>query len=534
MLKINSLDEITKNGRGLIFGDNLEIMEKMPDNCIDLIATDPPFNSGRNYCINFDSKSQQQAFIDTWSWENLEKEIKIEDYPHLKPVLEGISLMLGGSTTGKGGAMRGYLYYMAPRLWQMHRVLKDTGSLYLHCDDNANSYLRVILDSIFGIDNFCNQIKWYGKGRLGNTGSYFPSWTDTILFYSKNKKQNYFNPPRGEMLPRQIQKLKQGWRKDRKTGKLIIYDKNHPIAKEKIQEGDYVGNPRYTDLTKGSTISDNWVELSRLKPGSVEKCDLGYATQKPCDLYERIIGTSSNTGDIIFDPFCGGGTTLGAAENLQRQWVGVDITYAALDMIKKRFEVRPDEGKRGSWPNTRQPLFAHDDYKIIGDPPNYSEFLNFVKEDVKNNFYNFEKWSVSQLALESTKLSGDGGIDGIAKMVSKSGSELTIVCEVKSGPVSKNHVRRLSGSMNTKNADLAIIITPNEISSGARSEAVNNGLEEFEGEKYPKIQFWHIDPSYFKSPNVLKDKLKLPDLYWKMYESRKGRRTTVQLGLWDK
>ena len=534
MYNYSSLNELTKNGRGLIFGDNLEIMERMPDNCIDLIATDPPFNSGRNYCINFDSKSQQQAFVDTWSWENLQKELKIlEDYSQLKDVLNGISLMLGEANKGKEGAMRGYLYYMTPRLYQMHRVLKDTGSLYLHCDDNANSYLRVILDSIFGIENFCNEIKWYKKGRIENTKLrwYFPRWTDSILFYAKKKEKNFFDAPRGEMLLSQERKIKQGWRKDRKTGKLIIYDKNHPVAKQKIQEGDYIGKPRFTDLTKGSLISDNWFDISNLKNNSFEKRDFGYATQKPSDLYERIIETSSNPGDIVFDPFCGGGTTLGAAENLQRNWLGIDITYAALDMIQKRLEVRPDEGKRGSWPNTRNPLFPHDNYKIVGVPNNWSELSQFVLNDKGTKYYEVEKWAVGQLGLESTKQSGDGGIDGFSKMTSELGNDLKIVCEVKSGKVSRNHVRRFAGSMNTQNADLGVIITILGASNGANSESVENGLFEFEGQSYPKIQIWEVRPDYFENPSVLKDKLNLPDVYWEMYESIKGRPKSIQLSL---
>ena len=261
----------------LIVGDNLKIMREIPDASVDLICTDPPFNTGRDW----------GAFNDKWE-----------------------------------GGIEGYLKFMEPRIEEMHRLLKDTGSFYLHCDTKASHYLKVMLDGVFGVKQFRNAIIWRRcPGQANNTRRIFPQIHDTLLFYTKRKKY-VFNTL---YLPL-------------KASTIQRYDK---VDEDGRRYYEYSGGKRsskarryYLDESKGRALTDLWAEGPYLTTIHPER--LGYPTQKPRALYEQMIKISSNEGDLVLDPFCGSGTTLDAAEVLGRQWIGIDLNSDAIAICESR------------------------------------------------------------------------------------------------------------------------------------------------------------------------------------------------------
>ena len=304
----------------LIFGDNLDILRKyLPDESIDLIYLDPPFKSGRNYNILYrelnesDSVAQIQAFEDTWRWDansRLAYEDIIEgDYPSkLKNLLTGMFEFLGKSE------MSAYLVMMAPRLVELKRVLKSTGSIYLHCDPSASHYLKLLMDAVFGNENFRNEIIW--AYRTG--GSSKRNWSrkhDVLLFYSKTDKYK-FNPQKEKVYTKS---------KSRKAG-IVNYG---------------AGTAEFFKDEKGVynlvNARDVW-EISYINSQAKERT--GYPTQKPEKLLERIIKASSNKGDVVLDAFCGCGTTIAVAQKLGRRWIGIDISPIAIKITHQRLAKR--------------------------------------------------------------------------------------------------------------------------------------------------------------------------------------------------
>ena len=323
------------------YGDNLEIMRSMKEKTIDLICTDPPFNSDRNY-----ESSEGLAFSDTWNdkEETYAARYKLrrlaeEDhrYIRLNEALEGFDLLLKDNEK-----MKGYLAFMGPRILEMHRLLKDTGSFYLHCDSSASHYLKSLLDTVFGYKNFRNQIIWsYNKWQSGNKKS-FPKTHNIILFYSKTVNSNFNVLFQKELTPDMKGNRKREYKRCISTPKdfkrLTVYDKTNPKAIAQINSSEfnkdeiiYLDN---IDPTESLKQIDVWSDIPIL--GATAKERIGYPTQKPCALYERIIKASSNEGDIVLDPFCGSGTTLDAAHQLNRKWIGIDINEDAMKIAYKR------------------------------------------------------------------------------------------------------------------------------------------------------------------------------------------------------
>ena len=301
----------------LYFGDNLDIMKKyIEDKSVDLIYLDPPFKSGKDYNIIFKpekgANAQIKTFKDTWKWgEEAEKNYRglIEGTltkepppPKLKDLMTAMRSYLGECS------MMAYLSMMAPRLLEMKRVLKDTGSIYLHCDPTASHYLKILMDAIFGVENFRNEIVW----RIGWVSGFKTQkrgWIrnhDTILYYTKSKKFTF-------------------------NKEFIPYPPDYTRRGGKKPKG------------KGIPIEDTWNcnpadELNSIMIMSFSKEKVGYPTQKPEKLLERIIKASSNEGDLVLDPFSGCGTAVAVAEKLNRRWIGIDITYLAIDVISKRLK----------------------------------------------------------------------------------------------------------------------------------------------------------------------------------------------------
>ncbi|MGV6839182.1 MAG: DNA methyltransferase [Planktomarina sp.] len=317
--------------RTLWTGDNLDIMRGMNGNTVDLIYLDPPFNSNRNYEAPIGSEAAGAAFKDTWTLSDVDMawhgEIAERD-PALYAVVETAGLSHGKS-------MKSYLIMMAVRLLEMKRLLKDTGSIYLHCDPTASHYLKMLMDAVFGAGNFRNEIVWcYGSG--GASKRNYSKKHDVILFYAMGKNYTFnvdlvrepYSSPEKSMTPKVV------------NGKT--YQKMHPLGR----------------------IPFDWWKLPILTNSSKER--LGYPTQKPLALLDRIIKASTNEGDVVLDPFCGCATALVSADRLNRQWVGIDLSPLAAKLVLKR--IKDDRG----------PLFNdlthRDDYPRrtdVGELPNY-------------------------------------------------------------------------------------------------------------------------------------------------------------------
>ena len=339
--------------RRLIIEDNLTALHKIPSDSVDLCATDPPFNSGRNY--GMDADVQDQMFTDTWKWDtdslNLYNELSSESrYSNVVRFLDAFALMHGDPTKGKLGDLRSYLTFMAPRIVEIHRVLKKTGTFFLHCDSNGSYYLKPMLDVVFGSDNFRNDIFWKRMhGRKNNITRGLSKDTDTILRYTKTSNFIWnvdavsipFNPEDPETFP-------EAYKKEPSTGRYYricpldatVQDSDSPMhyeflgftrtwrwTKSRMQDALKSGKiiqsspgviPRqkvYVDDSRGYLINNIWDDICGVPQGRER---LGYPTQKPLKLYERLVRVASNEGDIVLDPFVGSGTTIDASERHKR------------------------------------------------------------------------------------------------------------------------------------------------------------------------------------------------------------------------
>ncbi len=345
-------------------GDNLEILRGLNSASVDLIYLDPPFNSNRNYAAPVGSAAAGSAFKDTWTLSDLDVAwmgLIADEQPAMYQVL-----LTAGLTHGKG--MQSYLCMMAVRLLEMRRVLKDTGSIYLHCDPTASHYLKLLMDSIYGTRNFRNEIIWKRSDAKGNTGQgakHFARVNDHLLLYVKTD-QNVFRSQYGPLDPGYVERF---YRYSDPDGRRYKLDnmlgpggaaKGNPQyevmgvtrywryslerMQELIAEGRVVqtkpGNvpmyKRYLDESLGTPVSTNWADISLVRGWSKER--IGYPTQKPLALLERIIKASSNEGDVVLDPFCGCATACVAAENLGRRWIGIDISPKAVELVNMRLQ----------------------------------------------------------------------------------------------------------------------------------------------------------------------------------------------------
>lgn len=462
----------------LYYGDNLEVLRKhIKDETIDLCYIDPPFNSKRNYNqiynnIGGEDRAQAQAFVDTWVWdEDANKgfsEILANDMgrftAQVVDLIKGLHLVL------KKGSLLAYLVSMTLRITEIHRVLKTTGSFYLHCDPTSSHYLKLILDAIFVANggDYRNEIIWsYESG--GRPKQDFGRKHDIIFRYTKSK-QWLFNSD-DILLSRQVTRhnhMKKGVDED---GRVF-----HSIkSANKIY--------KYYD-DEGVIPSDVWTEFSHLQQKDPER--LGYPTQKPEALLERIITASSNAGDIILDAYCGCGTTIAVAERLKRNWIGIDITYQSIALILRRLEAQYGEDILSS-------------IRLDGIPKDMdsARALALKKDDRVRK--EFEKWAVltysSNRAVINDKKGGDGGIDGTAFFVLSNDENAKIVFQVKSGNVGRGDVAKLNNDRTREGAELAVFITFQPATKGMKDEAMAAGLynHTLMNRSYSRIQIVTIE-----------------------------------------
>jgi len=312
----------------------------MNSGCVDLIYLDPPFNSDKDYAAPIGSEAAGASFKDSWTLSDVDEawhgEIA-ERHPALYAVMDAAGLAHGKS-------MKAYLIMMAVRLIEMHRILKPTGSIYLHCDPTASHYLKMLVDAVFGRHNFRNEVAWHYKNRWPAKAKKYQANHDAILFYSKTD-QYTFVPV---MIPgeRVLRDIERGWssdtvvRKGQKVRRLRVYDE------KKVKSAEASGRLPVHDeqvLQTGKSglkpCSDVW-DINLINPVAKERT--GYPTQKPLALLDRIIRASSNPGDVVLDPFCGCATALVASDRLERQWVGIDLSSLAASLVMKR--IREDRG----------------------------------------------------------------------------------------------------------------------------------------------------------------------------------------------
>ena len=445
----------------LYYGDNLEILRKyIKDESVDLIYLDPPFNSNATYNVLFkdekgQSRSQIKAFTDFWHWD--EESAKTYDYLVTNPNIPAKVSNLISALHGFLGQnqMSAYLVMIAVRLIELHRVLKNTGSLYLHCDPTASHYLKIVLDSIFGEESFRNEIVWCYTGASSPNQKQFPRKHGIIFWYSKGENwvfnEDAVRIPYSEAT---LQRIKAG-EEGGKSSESIFHGKR---TKREINEN-------------GKLVED-WWEIPVV--GSTAKERLGYPTQKPLALLERIIKTSSNKGDIILDPFCGCGTTIDASEKLERKWIGIDITHLAINLIKRRIKEK----------------YPYCKFEVVGEPKDVEGARDLALKDR----YQFEWWALSLIdarPANDKKKGADQGVDGIILLQNPNTKEpIKALVQVKSGHVKSDMITALKGAMERDKAKYGIFITLEEPTQPMVKEALEKGFETepLTKEKIPKVE----------------------------------------------
>ena len=505
----------------LYYGDNLDILRQhLPDESVDLVYLDPPFNSNANYNVLFKEQSgeaspaQIRAFTDTWEWtqeavRTYEQEIITNPSvpANVKDMISAFRQFVGGN------AMMAYLVMMTPRLVELRRVLKPTGSIYLHCDPTASHYLKLLMDTIFGKENFRTEIVWKRTSAHSDTRQgrrQHGRVHDLILFYSRDASWTW-NPLYAEYDQEYIDQFYR--RVEPETGRRYRLDnltgpggaaKGNPSYEvmgvtrywryseermaELIEQGRVIQTSpgavpaykRYLDEMPGIPLQDVWTDIGPI--GSRAKERLGYPTQKPQALLERIIQSSSNEGDVVLDPFCGCGTAVAAAENLKRRWIGIDITHLAVALMKNRLRTAFD-------------LHPGNDYQVVGEPADVGSARALAEQDR----YQFQYWAMSLLEAlprkQDERRGADRGIDGLLHFIDgpRRATKKAIV-QVKSGRVSSPLIRDLNGTVEREKADLGLFITLEEPTRDMRAEAANAGFyhSEIWQRDYPRTQIHTI------------------------------------------
>jgi site-specific DNA-methyltransferase (adenine-specific) len=505
----------------LFYGDNLQVLrDSIADESVDLVYLDPPFNSQANYNVLFkaptgeQSRAQIEAFQDSWHW-NDSTESAFDDVMTSGNTAAAEMLRAMRASLGENDMMA-YLTMMAVRLLELHRVLTPTGTLYLHCDPTASHYLKIILDGIFGTDNYRNELSWRRSQPKSHTTVNFPNCRDVILRYSKGDTVT-FNKVFGEYDPEYIEKFYRYTDTDGRRyrlGDLTNPNKNRPNltyeflgvkrvwrwTRERMEEAHkngliYQSKPgsvpqmkRYLDNMQGQPVTDDWDDIEHLHGISREGGEsLGYPTQKPLALMERIISASSNEGDTVLDPFCGCGTTVHAAQKLKRQWTGIDITHLAISLIEKRL----------------RDAFKGIAFDVHGTPKDLEGAQALAAQDK----YQFQWWAVSlvnAVPFGGKKKGADGGIDGHIYFKPDGRTTEKAIVSVKGGDnVQVSMIRDLAHVIDREKAKIGVFITLAEPTKPMQTEAVKAGYYETPYGKYPKIQILTIRELFEgKKPNI--------------------------------
>ena len=513
----------------LYYGDNYEVLQRyVKDESVDLVYLDPPFNSRQDYNVLFaekdgsQSSSQIHAFEDTWEW-NIDAE---RSYEHIVERGGRVADALRAFRTFLGGSdMMAYLAMMAPRLVELRRVLKETGSIYLHCDPTASHYLKILMDAVFGPQMFKNEVIW----KRTSSHSAAKRWGDihdSLLFYTKGLSWTW-----NEVLVahtseysaryKNTDELGRPWADDNLTAPGVRHGDSGSIWRgfdvtakashwkvnsktveqlvgaepasqmsttqklDLLDAGGYIhwprggkGFPRFKRfLSGGSHVQDIVSDIPPINSQAQER--LGYPTQKPEALLERILKASSNEGDLVLDPFCGCGTTVQVAQRLNRRWIGIDITHLAIGLIKKRLS-----DAFGAEIKTT--------YDVIGEPTDYAGAAALAAEDK----YQFQWWALGQVGARPAdqKKGADRGIDGrLYFHDDESGQSKQIIFSVKAGGVTVSQVRDLRGVIEREKAEIGVFLCFEPPTKPMLKEAAEAGLyKSSDGTTYARVQILAI------------------------------------------
>lgn len=514
----------------LFYGDNLDVLRRhVEDECVDLIYLDPPFKSNQDYNVLFAeqdgtrSAAQILAFEDTWRWDQAAAAAYHEMVVgggNVSDVMQAFRQFLGEND------MLAYLSMMAPRLLELRRVMKPTASIYLHCDPTASHYLKLLLDAVFGPANFLGEVIWKRSSAHSSSKRYCPVH-DTIFFYSKSENyvwnQTYQPLPqetadlwynniekdtgrrfnRADMTAPGVRTGQSGavWRGIDPTSKGrhwaiprfvadIVKDKDTLDALDALDEAGRLfwpkkvgGSPmlkRYIDEAKGIPLLDVITDVSPLNNVAAER--LGYPTQKPEALLERIIAASSNEGDVVLDPFCGCGTTIAAAQKLKRKWVGIDVTHLAISLIKHRLQAAYGDSVK---------------YVSIGEPVDYDG----AKQLAEDAPFQFQCWALGLVGARpaDVKKGADRGVDGRILFHDEpaGGKTKQIIFSVKGGNLTPAYVRDLRGVVEREKAAIGVLISLKSPTREMKVEANAAGFYESpwgvgKSSDHPKIQLFTI------------------------------------------
>jgi DNA modification methylase len=535
----------------LYYGDNLDILRRyVADESVDLVYLDPPFNSARNFNVLFAEQdgtraaAQIRVFEDTWQWDEAAAAAYhevVEAGGKVSEVLQAFRLFLSDSD------MLAYLSMMAPRLVELHRVLRSTGSLYLHCDPTASHYLKLLLDAVFSPEHFRSEIIWKRSSAHSDTKqgrAQHGRIHDVLLFYTKGDEWTW-NPiytPYDEKYVEDFYKYE-----EEGTGRIYRLDnlsgpggaaKGNPqyevmgvtrywrYTKEKMNEliaqgriiqtkpGAVPAYKRYLDEMPGITLQDVWTDIPPIGAQAGER--LGYPTQKPEALLERIIASSSNEGDVVLDPFCGCGTTIAAAQTLKRRWVGIDITHLAINLIRTRLLDTYGSSAK---------------FSVIGEPTTVED----AEELARTDQYQFQWWALGLVGARPVeqKKGADKGIDGrlyFHEDGKKGKATKSAIFSVKAGHVTSSQVRDLVGVITREKAELGVLVSFEEPTRDMRKEAASAGFYESPWGKHPRVQLLTVgellegktfdmprtagtNRTFKKAPKAKRVKETLPELF---------------------
>ena len=530
----------------LYYGDNLQVLrDHLAPDSVDLIYLDPPFNSRQDYNVLFAEKdgtrsaSQITAFKDSWEWNEEAArayEEVVEQGGRVADAMRAFRTLLGGTD------MLAYLAMMAPRLIELRRVLKPTGSIYLHCDPTASHYLKLVMDAVFGAEMFRTEIIWkrssaHSDGKQGR--KQHGRIHDSLLFYTKGESWTWnsiFTPYDEEYTTKFYRHVEEGSGRRYTLGDLTGPGgaaKGNPsyeilgvtrfwrFSQQKVlrmlEEGRIVQSApgkvprykRYLDEMSGVALQDVWNDISPIGAQAQER--LGYPTQKPETLLERILRTSSNEGDLVLDPFCGCGTTVQVAQKLHRRWIGIDITHLATGLIKYRLD-------DAFGPDIRR------SYEVIGEPTDFAGAQELAAEN-KTQFQNWALGLCGGRTAGEVKKGADRGIDGrIYFHEAHSSESKQIIFSVKGGQnIGVSEVRDLRGVIERERAEIGVYISFAEPTRPMHKEAAEAGFyTSVDGSRYPRIQLltieglmdgtqrlqrpWHVrDVTFRKAPRARPD-----------------------------
>ena len=520
----------------LYYGDNLKVLpEYVKDESVDLIYLDPPFNSKATYNVLFEEKdgtqaaAQIEAFGDTWHWDQTAarsfQEVTTAGDHRVTQCMEAFRALLGHND------MLAYLSMMAPRLMQLRRVLKPTGSIYLHCDPTAGHYLKLLMDAVFGVINYRNEIIWK-RTSARNDSQRWNQIHDTLLFYSKSDEFTWnpqFSAYGDDYVSGFYGHTEQGTGRKYTSGDLTAAgtrkgESGQPwCGVDPTPKGRYWAVPGVAVKTlklTGKTVQDRLDELDKLgrilwpeKEGGTPRFKrylkempglaaqsvitdippigahaaerLGYPTQKPEALLERIIKVSSNKGDAVLDPFCGCGTTVAAAQKLGRRWIGIDITHLAIQLIEGRLKGTFGDKIKGT-------------YEVIGEPKDAQS----AQQLAADNPYQFQWWALSLVHARPAqrKKGADQGIDGRLYFHDEFDAAQTkqVIFSVKSGHTGVAYVRDLRGILDREKAQIGVLISMEQPTQPMRAEAASAGFYTpasgtLAGTQYPRLQLLTLD-----------------------------------------